>query len=104
MNKVFIITGAADGIGRACAVALDNMFPDSVFGLVDIQESKLSSSAVLLKKASTVEMTSCLNTTRDGMQPPSSSQLRLRGLPPKMKSNGSKNAHGTSYTTMLQTQ
>jgi 3-oxoacyl-[acyl-carrier protein] reductase len=59
MNKVFIITGGADGIGRACAVALDNMFPDSIFGLVDIQVDKLESSAQLLENASIVKQIVC---------------------------------------------
>ena len=41
MTKVFIITGAADGIGKACVIKIAEQNPNSVFGLIDIQKEKL---------------------------------------------------------------
>jgi hypothetical protein len=80
------------------------MNAENLFVREGVASANLVSAAKHCQKASTVEMTSCLNTIRDVMQPPSSSQQRLLGWLLKMKSNGLKNAHGTRSTTTWQTQ
>ena len=54
--KVFLVTGGADGIGKACAVNLVERFEKACVALIDINQEKLFETAELLKELGAAEV------------------------------------------------